>query len=450
VSEVDAADEATGEHAAAEPTSPSESDAALERYRHRLRGQRLLYYGVVGVVLIVIGVLVGVAWVNGEVANTTLHTVSHAPLPLEVQSASLQQKQAWHTTDRIAIGTPRWRGTVITYSAHTVRGRDARTGKQTWYYSRSDRTVCTAIQTGGTTIAVYDDNGNCDELTALGSDTGDRRWTRTLDKDGLPVNDKPAYQVSDETVLFSTPSVIYAIVPHGQGRGSDRWEYHRNGCAIEHVVQGSAGVLISQDCHHVQCPTGSGAHKYCGDGPQLLLRDGVTGRDDKDDTNPDELRWDHLGDTDIPAAADDLVAALNTTTHGLDMLDSTTGAARGSLTLNPAPATLDNPVAINTLTTEVMWIGGIANAINSTSRHLTWATPTPSPPTVESDTEGVTASIDTARITVPGPPGVRILDGNTGHTAQQFPLPVPAQNTTAYSLGTGFLISSAAGTVAYR
>jgi hypothetical protein len=268
-----------------------------------------------------------------------------------------------------------------------------------------------------------------------------------LDKDGQPVNGRPAYQVSGTAVLISTSSVIYAIASDG---GSDYWEYHRTGCAIEHVVQGSAGVLISQDCHHVQCPTDAGAHKFCGNGPHLLLRDGTAPTDSKQQDNPDRLRWDHLGDTDIPAAVDDFVAALNTTTHGLDMLDPTTGAARGSLTLNPAPATLTNPIAINTLTTEVMWIGGIAYAINSTSRHLTWATSTPSPPTVESDTEGVTASIDTARITVPGPPGVRILDGNTGHTAQQFTLPVPAQNTTAYSLGTGFLISSAAGTVAYR
>jgi hypothetical protein len=447
VSELDAPAEATDEDAAADPVPPSESDAALQRYRHRLHRQRLLYYGVVGVALIAIGLLVGVAWENGEVANTTLHTVPRAPLPLEVQSASLHQKQAWRTSDRIAIGTPRSRGTVVTYSAHTVSGRDARTGKQTWYYSRSDRTVCAAIQTNTTTIAVYDNNGNCDEVTALSSNTGDRRWTRTLDKDGLPVDGRPTYQVSDSTVLISTSAVIYAIDPV---TGYDRFEYHRTGCSIEHVAQGNGGVLISQDCHHVDCPTGPSAHRFCGDGPQLLMRDGLAGRDDKDLSNPDRLRWDHLGDTDIPVSADDLVAALNTTTRSLDTLESTTGAATGSLTLSPAPATLTNPVAINTLSTEVIWIGGVTYAFNSTSRQLTWATRTPGPPTVESDTEGVVASIDTARITAPGAPGIRILDGNTGHDAQQFALPVPAQNTTTYSLGAGFLVSSAAGTVAYR
>jgi hypothetical protein len=193
------------------------------------------------------------------------------------------------------------------------------------------------------------------------------------------------------------------------------------------------------------------AHKYCGNGPQLLMRDGLAAADSKDQpANPDRMRWDHLGDTDIPVSADDLVAALNTTTHALDVLQSTTGAAQGSVTLNPAPSTLTNPVATYTLTTELIWLGGISYAVNSTSGKLTWAVATPSTPTVESDTEGVTASIDTARITAPGAPGIRILDGNTGRTAQQFALPVPAQNTTVYSLGTGFLASSAAGTVAYR
>lgn len=443
-------DEATDEAAPAEPplepAPPSPSDAALQRYRGRLRRQRLAYIAAIGVVLVAIGVLVGIAWQNGEIANTTLHTVPRAPLPLNVQSASEHPQQAWRTTDRIAIGTPRDRGTVVTFSTHTVSGRDARTGAQTWYYTRSNRTVCTAIQTNGTTVAVYENHGNCDEVTALSSNTGDRRWTRTLDKDGLPVNGQPDYQVSDATVLISTPSVIYAIDPV---TGYDRWEYHRRGCAIQHVVQGGGGVLISQDCHHADCPTGAQAHRFCGNGPQLLMRDGSAGRNDKDDSNPDRLRWNRLGDTDIPVSADQLVSALNTTTRSLDMNESTTGAPRGTVTLDPAPATLTDPIVSATVDTEIIWIGGVTYAVNATSRQLTWAVPTPGAPTVESSTIGVTASLDTARITAPGSPGVRILDGNTGHTAQQFALPIP-RDSIVYSLGTGFLVSSATGTVAYK
>ena len=64
--------------------------------------------------------------------------------------------------------------------------------------------------------------------------------------------------------------------------GYDRWEYHRYGCTIEHVVQGTTGVLISQDCHHVICPDATGARKFCGNGQQLLLRDGIAGSDSKE------------------------------------------------------------------------------------------------------------------------------------------------------------------------
>src|SRR3954470_23484261 len=152
----EATDEATDEAAPAEPplepAPPSPSDAALQRYRRRLRRQRLTYLAAIGIVLIAIGVLVGIAWRNGEVANTSLHTVPRAPLPLNVQSASVHPQQAWRDGDRIATGTPRGRGTVVPFSTHTVRGRDARTGAQTWYYTRSNRTVCTAMQTNGTTV----------------------------------------------------------------------------------------------------------------------------------------------------------------------------------------------------------------------------------------------------------------------------------------------------------
>lgn len=443
MSEVETSDPAADDHpAAAEPPPLSESDAALQRYQHRLGRQRLVYFSAIAVVLAVIGVLVGVAWVHGEVHNTTLHTVHPPPQALPVAAASPNPQQAWQTSDRIAIGPPRWQGTIVTYSAHTVRGRDARTGAETWSYNRSDRTVCTAIQTNGTTIAVYNHNGNCDELTAVNSETGERRWTRTLDKDGRPVNGQPAYQVSDATVVFSTTSVIYAIDPV---TGFDRWEYSRGGCAIQHVVQGDSGVLISQDCHHVDC----GSQQFCGNGPQLLMRDGSAGRNDDDDVNPDRLRWNHIGDTDIPVCADQLIAAVNTTTHALDMLDSATGGARGSLTLDPAPAAIEPSLATDTVSTEVIWMGGVTYAVNATSRELTWAVRTSGPTTVETDTEGVTASIETARITVPGPPGIDILDGNDGHTAQRFALPVP-RTSLVYSLGTGFLVSTDSGTIAYR
>ena len=83
------------------------------------------------------------------------------------------------------------------------RGRNARTGATTWSYTRTDRTVCTAAQLDGTTIAIYAVHGNCDEVTALDSGTGRRTWTRTLDKDGMPLNGRPTYAWSTRATTRS-------------------------------------------------------------------------------------------------------------------------------------------------------------------------------------------------------------------------------------------------------
>ena len=90
---------------------------------------------------------------------------------------------------------------------------DARTGKQTWSYYRSDRTVCTAAQIGGVAVAVYRLAGNCDELTGLDADTGARVWTRTLDSNGQPVDGLPAFQAdaADQALLITTPSTVYSV-----------------------------------------------------------------------------------------------------------------------------------------------------------------------------------------------------------------------------------------------
>src|SRR3954470_1231907 len=107
------------------PPSPprSPSDDALERYRVRMRRNRTVYYAVLAVVLAGIGSWVGVAWSQGEVAHTTLHTFTPAPPSLAVQEPSISQQEAWRTPDQAAIGTPQWAGTVVTFSTHSVSGR---------------------------------------------------------------------------------------------------------------------------------------------------------------------------------------------------------------------------------------------------------------------------------------------------------------------------------------
>jgi hypothetical protein len=429
--------------ATTEPVSPSE--AALARHRESLRRPRLVYASVVSVVVVALLVVVTVAWSRGEVANTALHTVpkTQAPASLAIAAPTPSPQVAWRTGDRSAIGVPQWGGTVVVWSKHTVRGLDARTGRQTWSYARSNRTVCTAAQAGGTTVAIYQVNGNCDEVTAVDSQTGTRRWTRTLDMDGLPVYGQPTYQVLSFTVMVTTPSVIYAIDPVS---GYNRWTFRMQGCTINRAVLGSTGALISQFCAKPEC----GKLTFCGRGAQVLLRDGIAGSDDKSDTNPDKLKWNSIGDTDLPVSADAVVSTLDPTTRTLNTLNPGSGKSAGAVALAPFPTATDPIVATAASGTEVIWLGGVVYAVRTGSPAPIWAAKAPSPPTVASTTGEDSPDLSTARVTLPTATGIRLLDGNDGHTAQSFPVTPPAPGSLVYSLGTGFLVAGPDGTVAYR
>lgn len=428
-------------------TATVDESAPLARYTRSMRRQRLVYFSIVAVIVVVLGVVVAVAWSRGEVANTTLKTVGSAPASLPVAAPVVAPKAVWQTSDHTAIGAPQWGGTVVVFGRRTVRGIDARSGGQTWSYTRSNRTLCTAAQLGGFTLAIYEIGGNCDQVTALDSGTGERRWTRTLDIDGMPVNGHPTYQVTNQggnnTLLVTTKSVIYALDPSS---GYNRWTYSHYGCSITGAAIGTNGALISQNCTAPRC----GQLKFCGRGPQLFLRNAYDGRDDKSKTNPDKITWNLIGNSDVPASADGLISSINTSTGTLDQLDSKTGASRGTLRLAPAPSSYDLITASQAGGTEIVWVDGVTYALQSGSQSPVWTASTPGPPTVVSGNENTTPALATARITVPTATGVRLLDGNDGRTAQGFDLtPVPPVGSVAYPLGAGILVSAPSGSVAY-
>jgi hypothetical protein len=440
----------TVEHPEAHSPDPDPSpDSAAERsrtvlseYRRALRRKRSVYFGAVSAVVAALAVVVALAWSSGEIAHTTLRTASAAPPSIALGQPSASLARAWHTADGTAIGTPYWGGTVVTHSTHSVRGRDAQTGKITWSYTRADRTVCEAIQVQGVTLAIFTLHGNCDQVTALDSSTGQRRWTRTLDENGHPLNGRPSYSVEDSTVLMSTRSVIYAIDPVS---GIDRWVFAQ-GCRINGAVLGSQGALISQTCAHPNC----GKRKFCGPGPQLLLRDGSAGRsDDENDRNRDQIKWNRIGNTDLPVSADAVVSAISADRTAVHLFDVDDGKPLGGVQLRPQPTSIRSSVPIETEGAELIWLGGVCYALAPGSAQPLWTARTASPPTVTSTTADGALELSSARVAVPGSSGIALIDGLDGSIRRAYPVPTPPEGSEIYPLDTGFLVAGRS-TIMYR
>jgi hypothetical protein len=416
------------------------SQRALTEYGARMRKWRVGYAVLLAVLVVVAGVIVKIAYASGEISHATLSTAPSAAPSVPLAAPAAVPTQAWASDDHTAIGTPYWGGTVITYSTHAVVGRDALTGKVRWSYTRTDRTTCTAAQIGGVTIAVFRLRGNCDELTAMASDTGARQWTRTLDKDGHPVNGTPQFTTGPDTFMVTTPRVIYAISPDGtSGAGNgglDRWVFSEPRCTINSAVLGSAGALISQNCANPNC----GAQKFCGAGPQLLLRDPMTGENTdstKNKGNPDQIIWNLIGNTSVPVSADDVISAA---AEGGSTLTTFSAAAadHGKVlaTLPLATPASGAPQAVATANAELIRLGGTTYLIGGAGTSVRWHAATDALPTVASG-----GSLPSVEIVVPTSAGVALLNPHTGKVAKTFALPAPPAGSSVYAFGTGFVVA---------
>ena len=422
----------------------SVQQAALERYAVQLRRERLRYWLAVGVIVVAASVFAAEVWLHGEISHVTLHTVAKPPADIQLGTPTTVQAKLWSTTDSPASGTPYSGGSVVTYDQHTVRGRDARTGVQTWSYTRTDRTVCAVEQVQGVTVAVYKLDGNCDEVTALDSGTGQRRWTRTLDMDAHPLNGAPQFSISGTTVMVVSPSVIYAI---STTSGYDAWLFAEAGCTVQRAVLGSSGALISQDCAHRDC-TGV---KFCRNGQQLLLRDPTTGENtdsSKNNGNPDQIFWDIASDK-IPASAGAVISAFDPTGASLTMFDNKAGKVTGTVPLQPSNgAPLGQSTDTGLSDADLVWSGGVTYALGATDTHLLWSLASDAAPTVTSDAYGLPATLTTAHVVAPGTHGVDVLNTGTGMPSATYSVdPTPPGSALVYPLGTGFLVEAAGVTV---
>jgi hypothetical protein len=356
-------------------------------------------------------------------------------------------RPAWRSADHTATGIPYSGGSVVTYDEHAVHGRDGSTGAITWSYSRSDRTVCSVVQVGGVSVALYRLHGDCTEVTALDSQTGARKWARTLDEDGQLVQGTPATQATVSSVLVVSQQVIYDLDPTN---GYDRWVYSPDGCTVHRAVMGSSGVLISQTC----APTVSCKDRtICGPGIQLLLRDPNQGRDDKSDSkNPDRVTWNHLGNADLPVSADQVISAWNPTTRSLEAFQATGGAAH-TLVLRPAPPELAALLApgglgsAGTDTEQLVHLGTSSYQIlASVTPVVAWTAGTGGVPTITTPSL-LGSAVPGVIIAARGPGGgIELLDATTGRVARTYPVDVPA-GSLVYPLGSGFVAAGSTTTV---
>jgi hypothetical protein len=439
---------------AGDPVADELSDQVLDAYATRMRRSRGRYYAVIALVVAIVVVCVSIAWSRGEVAHTTLKTAATPAPSVALRAPATSMTRSWTSTHRSAIGTPYWGGTVITHDAHTVRGRDATTGAVTWSYTRSDRTVCTAMQIQGVTVAIYELHGDCDEVTALDSQTGGRDWTRTLDENGQPILGHPSYQVTPYTFMVISPAVIYAIDPAGSGPGAgiDRWVFGEQGCTIHSAVLGSAGALISQTCPNPACA----GLTFCHTGPQLLLRDGSNAQnnDDSHKANPDLITWNLAGKSWVPASADQVISAVDPSTGKLMVLDATKGTTRTSLNLSGPTASLATLTAIDTQDLELIWIDGVTYALNQVDGSLAWSASTASPPTVTATTTDGGATVTTPDLAqsifaAPSASGIALLDPSSGQPERTLTVPAPPAGSSVYPLGDGFVVAGSS-TAVYR
>ena len=411
---------------------------SVREHNARLRPWRIGYAAAIAVVVIAVGVIVKIAYSHGEISHATLRTAASPAPAVPLGSTSAALTDAWDSADHTAIGTPYWRGTVVTYSQHAVTGRNGLTGKAMWSYTRNDRTTCTAAQLGGVTIAVFEVNGNCDELTALDTQTGARQWVRTLDKDGHELNGHPSYAVGQFTFMVWTPQVIYALSPDGTANdgngGLDRWVFAQGGCTINSAVLGSSGALISQTCGKQDC----GERQFCGAGQQLLLRDATAGENNDDAKNPDKIKWNLIGSTLLPAAADGVISAVQPGGTSLTVLDQQKGKTLSTLPLK-APAD-GHPQAIAAARAQLVSTGGYTYAVGLGGTGLLWSAQIANPPTVTSLDDATTPDLSHAVVATAGGGAITLLDGVSG-TVQRTLAVGAATAGVAYPFGTGFVLA---------
>lgn len=301
-----------------------QDSVALSAYRARMSRLRIRYAAAVAVVVVLALIGVWLLWLTGEAHNATLRTATSGEPAVADTGLAPALHDAWSSTDVTATGSYSSRGTVVTSSAHTVRGRDALTGAVRWSYTRSDVTVCGVDTQDGVAVAIFRLDGNCDEVIGLSISTGARLWNRTLMDNG-----ESTMQSRPGSVAITTSTSVHVISPVAEANepsgGLDRWLYRPAGCTVESSVLGSGGVLVATQCAAADASSAGDQTGAAGSTqPKLVLRK----------PNDDGDVWSVDGDAAIPVLAESaLVLGWDAGSHQLIALDAAKGSRIAALNL---------------------------------------------------------------------------------------------------------------------
>jgi hypothetical protein len=416
---------------ASEPAGPAQptgsepaTDSPLTHYVTGTRRQRRWYFLIVGGIVAVAVVVVAIVMATGEISHVQLRPATSAAPQIRSAQLNPTPKMAWQSSDATAIGEPFYQGTVVTYSTHAAVGRNALTGAIRWSYTRTDRVVCTVTQQQGNVLAIFEKDGNCDEVTTLDTATGKRLGVRTLVDNAHPV-----FTALPDTLVIATPEAVHAIDPDS---GYDRWLYQQpDGCRTTGVALGAGGALIGQQC---------------ADGGHLLLRDRYASADDKNT----QVKWRLAGVDSIPLAAENMALALDPSTGGLVSYDLARGSVKSRTPLSPRPVSSASVSQLATTTAELIQIGETTYTVTPTGAAVLWTASTRGLPTVNPGGEQVQPPpLVGATVLAVSASGVVRLDGSTGSVQHTFSVPAASSGSRVFPLGSGFLVAGS-GTQVYQ
>lgn len=396
--------------------------SALADYRRRTRRATRIYAAVLAAVVLLAVLGVKLAYAHGELNKVSFRTAT-APATLPAATPSTRLAEAWHTSETAAAGDPYDGGTVVTYSGHTVNGRDAVTGAVRWHYTRSDETLCSVLQQDGSTIAIYLRKGNCDEVTGFVTATGRPKWYRTLTDNGI-------------TTAASVSNDVMTVSPHGvhvfdNDGGLDRWNWSApDGCVVRHALAGSLGVLISQDCAA---------------GHQLVLHDAIA----------DSVKWTVDTPTAmLPIAADAFVGALDPGTGSVQRFTPDKGASRQTARVPAGPSSPDGglPTAVAAVSAtdaagqpvQLVWLARPRRLLAMAGDgSVLWFAPATGP-------AWPVTSAFVASLAGPDQVPLRRVDGGQAQLTSTLTPPAASADARIYPVASGLLVAGDTDTVRYR